>query len=522
MGGRRVLVIGWDGACWPVLEKYLEAGRLPTLKKLVQGGAAGDLVSTVPFHSGPAWMSISTGVNPGKHNIFHFCRTSGYDMQFVNGSFRRSASVWEIIGQAGMKVAVVNIPMTFPPQEVNGVMVSGMDTPSAESRFTYPESLGDELTKSGYLITWGSANFRRGREEEFADKLLKMARKRGDLVLSLLRDPDPRFMIVNFAASDRAQHFFWHTVGVEGQDWLGEIYSELDSILSGILNAIDDSTTLLLVSDHGFGPLHKVVGLGEWLRDEGLLKLRSRVPRYMLRKMGESVERVGGRRGLDMTFNRVSKVRSALQTARIDAWSLDWSRTKAWFPPTEGGIRINVKGREPHGIVDGGREYEELREHIIHGLESLTDVNTGVRVIEKVHRREEIYSGPYVVNAPDLVIEPGAGYAVGKKSSPAGMNSSGGLPMSGDHLRTGVFVGYGLDMKAGTSIESASVYDIAPTVLHLLGLPVPGQMDGRVLKDAFEQSSEPAQREVTRRGGTDGEREKIRTRITRLQSRLVE
>jgi len=275
---RKVVLIGWDGACWPVIRKYLDSGRLPTVRKLLLEGVAGDLRSTVPFSSGPAWTSIVTGVNPGKHNICHFYRANGYDMKLNSGSFRRSTPIWDIVGQAGMKVAVVNIPMTYPPEPVNGVMVSGMDTPSSKRRFTYPDELQDSLIRSGYLITWGSKNFKRGKEKEFTAKLLEMERRRGELVINLLQNVAPDFLAVNFAGTDRVQHRFWDNIGVEGSDAVLAMYEELDSILSDILESIDESTTVLLISDHGFGPFYKHIVLGKWLRDQGLLKVKTRVP----------------------------------------------------------------------------------------------------------------------------------------------------------------------------------------------------------------------------------------------------
>ncbi len=433
MNSRRVVLIGWDGASWPVLQKYVSLDKLPTLKKLLLGGVAGDLKSTVPFHSGPAWMSIVTGVNPGKHNIFHFCRSKGYDMQLANGSFRRSMPIWDIISQAGMKVAVVNIPMTYPPTKVNGVMVSGMDTPSDRSRFTYPDSLRDELTRTGYRITWGSKNFNKGKgEEEFVAKILEMSRKRGGFVVSLLQNLKPDFLVVNFASPDRIQHFFWHTIGVAGADRVCEIYQELDSILSDILESIDESTTIFVVSDHGFGPLYKTVAIGKWLRDEGLLKLRSRIPKYLLRRLGTTIERIGGGGGLAWASKWVPQLKRNLETAKIDAWSPDWSKTRAWFPPTTGGVKINLRGREPRGIVNQGGEYEELCDHVSRKLENLRDPDNGKKVIEKVHRREGIYSGSYTANAPDLIIQPARGYAVGKTGRETLMSPSRKRPQTGN------------------------------------------------------------------------------------------
>ncbi len=513
----KVAIVGWDGACWPVLRRYMADGELPVLQRLIAEGSHGGLSSTVPFHSGPAWTSLVTGVNPGKHNIFHFCRTIGYDMRFVNGSFRCADAVWDLVGRTGMKVAAVNIPMTFPPEEVNGVMVSGMDAPSLDSRFTYPFDLRNELVESGYMITWGSSEFKENKREEFAAKILEMARKRGELVLRLLKDLDPSFMIVNFAAPDRAQHFFWHTIGEREGDWVRETYRELDTILGDILAAVDDSTSVMLVSDHGFGPLYGTVGLGEWLQRERLFTLKSRIPRYALRKLGDTIKRVGGRRGLDLTLMRSPWVASQLSTAKIDAWLPDWSCTRAWFPPTEGGIRVNVKGREPQGIVKMGQEYEELRDRIIDGVQGLCD-SGGTKMVERVYRREEVYSGSYVENAPDLIVEPANGYAIGKKSSSAKTRAHGQSHKSGDHTRIGVFAAKGPDFSKTNVITDASVYDIVPTVLHLLGLQVPDYMDGQVLQEAFAHDSEAAKRPVQRMPSAYTEKQRIRARLTALQS----
>jgi predicted AlkP superfamily phosphohydrolase/phosphomutase len=520
VSNHKVVVIGWDGAVWSVLHRYLDSHKLPTLERILQQGVAGDLKSTIPFYSGPAWASLSTGVNPGKHNIFHFCRTEGYDIRLVNGSFRRSVPVWDIIGQAGMEVAVINIPMTYPPEKVNGIMVSGMDTPSEKSRFTYPDNLREELLKQGYLITWGSKEFKQGRGAEFADALLEMERKRGDLVLKLLENPELRFLMVNFAATDRAQHFFWKHIGDSQNDWVLAICQELDSILGRILETIGDSGTLLLVSDHGFTSIYRHFAAGRWLLEEGLLKVKWRVPRYLIRKAGDTIEKFGGGGILAWAENQFPALRRKLEGARIDAWSPDWSKTQAWFPPTEGGIRINMKGREPSGIVSPGDEYEELRNRIIQKLEDLRDPYDGGKIIEKVFRREDIYSGPYVECAPDLIIQPVGGCAVGKSGSKPIMKPVSEGHHDGEHMLVGVLLAHGPDIKKGTNIGEACVYDIAPTVLHLLDLPVPAEMDGQVIKEAFESDSEAALREVRhsqRAGDTEDEKARIRGKIRALR-----
>ncbi|MCZ2846127.1 MAG: alkaline phosphatase family protein, partial [Candidatus Bathyarchaeota archaeon] len=505
----RIFVIGLDGGTWNVLKLLMQKGIMPNLEKLTKRGVTGNLKSTIPPVTAPAWASFMTGKNPGKHGLFGFLsnkNNSGF-WEPVDATMVKEKTLWEVISERGKRVAVINVPLTYPPKKVNGIMVTGMLTPRL-SRFTYPEDFGKEINNKvkQYMIDviWKNYGYRRKGEEKLIKDLTSMTKKREELVKYVLDKGKWDFFIVVFIGTDRIQHSLWKYIAGQGCESVNpssqkymklvlEYYKYIDDIIGEIATQLENNTSLYIVSDHGFGALHKKVSLNNWLADIGLLFKRERrtgqkTLKYFLSKTNFRLKthrrllKEMKRFGLD----RILTTNSLKSLGRFSG-SIDWTRTKA-FSRFNNDIHINLRGREETGIVNYGKEYEYLRDEIIDKLSNLTDPSSGEKIINKVHRREEIYEGNNVNNAPDLMIGDYDEryflyYGLETESSLIFTDPGWG---SGTHTSEGIFIACGNHIKSGGNIEGAEIIDLFPTFLYQLGLSIPSDVDGKVLLNIFD------------------------------------
>jgi len=513
---RRVLVIGLDGATFRLVRPWAEAGHLPNLARLMQEGAWGELRSTVQPSSEQAWASFATGVQNGKHGIFGFLqRVPGtYELEYVNGRHQRARTLWRILSDRDRPVIVVNVPMTYPPEPVNGVLIGGLMSPGEDSRFAYPDGLYQELKEAvgGYLI---NVDIERGKLDPASERLLleqmdEMVRLRTEAVLHLAATRPWDLLAVVYGATDRVSHKFWKYMDPEhplytpeGAAQYGEVilnvYRRLDRAVGRLLAELaDEETTVFVVSDHGFGPLEAALYLNKWLAEQGCLgaegegRRRGWLPGLLRRAVGLLDVPLLGDLKL-WAFRLLPGLKGRLHSA-MAYQGVDWSRTRAYAVGTMGNIYVNLRGREPAGIVEPGAEYEDLRQELIEGLRSLQDPETGQPVFEGVYRREELYHGPHLDLAPDVVglLDPRYHVAaVDWRQRQEGVIAHAGgdemlfvADISGQHDMMGVLLAGGKNVHPG-AVEGAGIVDMAPTILHALGEPVPADMDGRVLGGLF-------------------------------------
>lgn len=527
---RRVLVIGLDGATFRVLRPMAEAGELPVLSRLMAAGAHGVLRSTIQPSSEQAWPAFFTGVQNGKHGIFGFVqRIPGtYETQYVNASLQRAPTLWRILSERGRRVLVVNVPITYPPEEVNGVLIGGLMTPSERSRFTHPPHIYEEVRRAvgGYTI---DVDIETGRlkdagEEALLDAVEDMERARTRAVKYLAERYGWDFLCVVYGAADRVSHKFWRYMDSEAPSVraagkagvIPRVYQLLDQAVGELLDDLAGPDTLvLLVSDHGFGPLKKAFFLNQWLAEEGYLVFKARAEDMGTR--ARTALNAGLRRAvheLDQPWMAAAKraafalwpgLKGKLHSSMAYA-GVDWSHTRAYAVGTMGNIYLNVRGREPQGIVEMGAEYEALREELIAGLKALRDVETGAPVFLDVYRREDIYHGPYLEEAPDIVglLDPTYHVAaVDWRPAGGGVIESLGDKLlfvgdlTGQHDLDGILIAHGPHVRAGAPLAGAHIIDIAPTILAAMGEQVPAYMDGRVLAQLFDS---PLQVEIAGEG----------------------
>jgi predicted AlkP superfamily phosphohydrolase/phosphomutase len=495
----KVFIAGLDGATFDLIRPWAAAGELPTLHRLMTEGTWGPLESTIPPMTSPAWPSFATGKYPAKHGVFDFVAARGGTFNVINATAVGARALWDILSAHGSSVGVMNVPVTYPPHAVNGFMITGLLSPS-NAQITYPSDL---LTRyNGKLPRYRvmpTVQYKPGNEEAFIQDLEALVDIRAEFAAQLMQDHRPwDFMMVHFLATDLVQHALWrhmdpshprHEPGNPFQDAILHIYQHVDAALGRLLATLDGETTVMVMSDHGFGPLHGVVNLNMLLLKEGLLRLK-RDPltqiRAFLSQHGMTPAQAYEwlvRLNLQNIVSRVSKsTRNAVFNKFLSFDDIDWSRTIAYSLGHMGQVYVNVKGREPNGIVERGVDCERACERVISALYTLTTPD-GRPMVERIIRKHEITAGEHADEGPDLhVMLDGYRYISCPLFATDGNVISKQIRGdSGCHRLHGILIAQGPHIRAGGQVKSARIVDLAPTTLHLMGHPTPGDMDGHVL-----------------------------------------
>lgn len=501
----RLFIVGIDGATFDLIHPWIGEGHLPNLERLMQGGVSGTLSSTLPPVTSPAWPTFMTGCNPGKHGVFDFIQPSGADFQLVNATKIKQPTLWQRLSNAGYRVGVLNVPVTYPPQPLNGFMISGILSPK-NGRISYPEDLinrhGDGL--GDYRVA-PNVQYKTGIEAEFIDDIYELIRSHGDWALRLMeREPCDVFM-VHFIALDIMMHALWRFMDHQHprfeqspfENAIRDGYKMVDEYVGRLVNQLPDDASVVVMSDHGFGPLKSIVNLNIFLLEKGLLKLR-RDPFTRIKaaafKRGLSpaiVYRWVERLGLQNLATRVSKnTRNQMVAKFLSFDNVDWSRTVAYSMGHVGQVYLNVAGREPEGIISES-DYSEQRGAVIESLQDLRD-DEDRPLVSRIILREETYHGPYTRYGPDihLVLDDYNVIAFPLFATDGNIITQQIRGDSGCHRREGILIIEGPGIMSGSVLAEADIVDLAPTILHMLGEAVPRTMDGQVLQEIFQSPSE--------------------------------
>ena len=517
-----LLLIGWDGATPELLERFIRAGKLPTVEGLIRSGSGRRLRSTIPPVTACAWSSFLTGKNPGKHGLFDFVtpREGSYKFAYTHGGYRRDrgGDLLSLLNRAGLRVGCVNVPMTYPPRAIDGFMVSGLDAPDEHSGIAEPAALFEQAQAEvgPYRIDnrhLGSMKGDAGRREAI-DEFKRIETLRTDITTAMIRREAVDVLMLVYNATDQVQHHFWHLMDAEApdhpgpdsrevtlfQDAIQEIYTHCDAELARLLERFPDANVMLL-SDHGAGPVcGPRVRLNNVLAEAGLLTWAPTQGTFL----ADTISR------FDEFLRRTL---SAKQKARLARWlpagrtgieslglpPVDWAQTTAFayegytLSPC---IWINRRDRFPNGTVSPGEEYDRACARITEILTALRDPKTGAQVIPRVYRSDEVYHGEHMAMAPDLILNwwEDPNFMVTKSHPKFGKDPSvfyprgpavPGRDITGIHRRDGVLVASGPQLASFDSAERppADLTDVAPTTLALLGLPVPEDMDGQTLEE---------------------------------------
>jgi predicted AlkP superfamily phosphohydrolase/phosphomutase len=511
---KKVLFIGLDGGTFDVLDPFMEAGLMPRLKQFVKEGVRGPLETTIPPITPTAWVSFMTGKNPGKHGVFEFLlrrKGSGAlpDLP-VSSNSRDGLPFWDILGQMGKQAIVTNVPCTYPPKMVNGLMISDFLTPRGRRDFAYPDSLLAEIeSRFGQYQLYITEVYSPGKVDPILDQLFKELEYKTKVNLYLMKEYGWDVFATHYWSTDRFQHELWHLIDRSHpffdpreydshRDRIDEYWRAVDSTLGEMFDAAGSDTTVYLGSDHGFGAIKKFLCFNVWLIEEGLLVLRrDRMTRFkkLLFNLGltpdlayRSAMKMGlAHLRLSVGVTNRSKLFKLANGLMLSLQDVDWSRTVAFSKGNYGQIFINLRGREAQGVVEAGAEYERVMRQVIEKLRALADPETRNPLIGPIWRREDLYTGPHTDDAPDIQFLPAdmTHKPLGTLDLTSNKFITPVYGNSGDHRMHGIFIGRGPDLRRDARIEGARIIDYAPTILHTFGVEVPSDMDGRVLEEVF-------------------------------------
>lgn len=504
MNAQRVLVVGIDAATLDLLEPYIAEGALPNMARLFQQGSYAPLRSTLPVMSPPAWTTMITGQNPGKHGLYDFIRfqPGTYRAEGTRSDQTSFRTLFDLATQHGKRVIAMNIPLTYPPRPVNGIMISGPVVPT-RGTFTHPPELSDELRNAGYLPEV-DVKYIPGNDGEFIQAIKDVTRNQADTLKRLMQQHEWDLAFCVLRGVDEVMAFFWHHMDPEHHRHdpeaakefgtaIRDVHVLVDQVIGELADIAGPNTTIMLVSDHGGGPCYKEVFLNVWLERQGWLVRKKTASANQLRQQIQ--RRVGFTREnlLPLLENPLVKfvrdrvperVRLAVVPPQVDqlAESIDWSKTKAYSIGNIGQIYINQKGREPEGIVAPGAERDALLDEITAALYQMTD--NGTPVVDEVHRSDTIYHGPYAHYGPDLnILMRGMTYITQSWRELAGNELFGdsGAYYSGTHRPVGFVAMAGNAVARNGKQPELQIADVAPTLMWLLDLPLPDDLDGKLM-----------------------------------------
>ena len=498
-----LLLVGIDAACARVTDPLVEDGRIPTLAQLFDDGERGPLRSQIPPWTASAWPSLYTGTNPGKHGVFGFLTFDGYDYDVVNATHVRERPLWHTLDHHGLSSVVVNVPVTGPPEPFDGALIPGYTAP--ETPACHPEGVLDEVREAigDYRVypEWTGTDRTPTRDERVA-AYCRLVEQRGSAFRYLTEQVDPDFGFVQFQQSDTVFH---ELPGDEAA--VAEVYEAIDHEVDAILEAADPRI-VVVASDHGMGRIGgSEYRVNEHLRREGLVSATrgaGGMPEWGDVRDGTltgddkpslAARAMATAASVGITSQRLAGVLSTLRLAgvvqrlvpedvvRAGIERVDFPASQAYMRSRiECGVRINLAGREPAGVVSAA-EYESLRDRLIDLFRSV-ETPEGDPVFELIARREEVFDGPHVEDAPDVIVVPAdfdqflsaqlRESVFGEPREPYNHKWDGEIALSG----------------AGTEsadLAGAHLFDVAPTILALLDLPADERMDGRALVPETEE-----------------------------------
>ena len=490
----RILIIGLDAATMDLIEPWTAAGHLPALARLMSAGASARLLSTPNMHSASAWTSILTGLNPARHGLFVFSdRDFATGKQvFFKGGDRTGELMSSHLSRHGLTSGFLNVPMTYPAEfEPGGFMVSGLDAPSLnEHAFCPPElraGLFSRFPKYQFSPQGLGDLMRAGRLDEAIAAWMELIETQTAAAEYLIANRPVDFFMTVYTASDWAGHNLWKDPAVSvTENALLEIYRALDGAIERLLNHANAETHVYVISDHGMGP-HSGASyhLTEWLEAKGYMgrKGRSQTRFSIIRASRKAARRllpvsVRERVKAGIGEDRIGRLKAVEKDSFYS--SIDWNRTRAYTEPGRHIININLEGRNNGGSVPP-TEYDEVCSRIIDDLGHWTD-DRGNNVVDRVVRRDEVYSGPFSERASDLYVH---WNPVASLGGPPEEVRERGFWWSGDHRPEGVLICKGPGLRSTPLATLPTVCDLVPTIMHAEGLPVPNHLDGRVIHDAF-------------------------------------
>ncbi len=489
----------------------LDAGELPHLASLIERGLHGDCLSTVPSHSWCAWPTFMTGLNPAGHAVFDILEHKPGVSKRLPITYRsiKARNIFQDFSDAGKTSLALNIPLTFPTPEINGKVVAGGVLPASRS-YTYPLELQQELDRNApFPVNGMSWTTFRNRPEAFLEECADITAKRQKSFEYLLDTTDWDFGVLVYVSTDRIQHCLMEYICPEHPDYeelkdtpvakqTRAVYQQLDEGLARLLERTNDDDLVMFMSDHGHQPCTRTCTMDRILQHLGYLEFGRGSLAFNLIRWGP------GRRIARRLYD-IFKLHGKIS---IPASPIEWSKTRAYTSvvSTGEGVSVNLKGREPEGIVDT-KDYEKVRDDLAASLDAFRDPDTGKPPIGKIYRKEEVMSGKFLDTAPDLLLVPAPFYSL---THAKGMVEAADW-LSGDHRLEGVIVATGPEVTPGPLKETVYLQDLGPTAMAALGVPSAIPRDGKVIESLVGHGVELS---VTGGPGADVPARDVQTGLT--------
>jgi len=508
----KTLIIGLDGLTFDLLQLLMANSVLPFLSETIKNGTSGRLMSVFPPVTAAAFASFLTGMNPGKHGVYEFLcrRRGGWRQTPVNSTMLGARTIWQWLSEASFRVGVLSVPLTYPPQKINGFSLVDFLTPQGARDLSYPPDLIKEVERRfGPYPLYHSKVYAPGRVQELLAECHTILSYRAKTASYLMQNQDWDVLMIYLEGTDRVQHELWHILDgshprhdpAEASRYRQatlDFYRETDEQTQRLAEAAGPGTTVILMSDHGFGPIHRFVSINIWLWKQGFLVLKRDAVTWLkalLFQLGVTPA-LGYRMAMRFGFaslrlsrgmtRRFTLLRSVARLF-LSLDNVDWARTTAYSQGNYGQLYANLRGREPYGVVSPGCEYEKIIDQLIAGLQELCDPVTGETIVEHIFRREDLYHGPFAGQSPDVMFLLKDTYkALGTLEFSSHQVVEDAFGNSGDHRMDGILAMSGAHICRGVHVHDALLIDLAPTILYLTGLPIPSDMDGRVLTEAIE------------------------------------
>jgi len=476
MTKRKAIILGLDGATFDLLIPFAQRGIMPNIRKLFEKGGWANLWSTIPPYTGPAWVSFATGVNPGKHGIVEFVEySSNYEVnKYIQSYSSRVQTFWEILSHEDIRVGIVHVPLTYPPYEINGFMISGMYTPSPDTNFTYPIELKNELKNNirDYCPPYAHSLVYRNDDKEFIEGNFRFLKIINEELLYLINNKNWELLVVVLHFPDILQHHYWvlldpyleniiNNKNIEKSAIL-DIYKGIDRLIGSFIKLLRKRDFLIIVSDHGFSRFKYAFNLRAFLVKQGFLISKNIKEKNILGHWISGFLRKVG-----------------LMYSKDNIKSTNWDKTIAYTrTPVSHGIWINLKGRETQGVVSQS-QYMDYINDIWSKLKRLKGPGLPFK---EIYIKSEIYHGPNSYQLPDIVVD------IDDRPFSISTNPSYRMIASindweGKHHSKGVFIIYSPSLEPRGKLPDLKIYDVAPTIIWLFGKPIPEWMDGKVIFD---------------------------------------
>lgn len=537
----KVLLIGLDGATWDVINPLIELGVMPNMARLKMEGAWGILKSTIPPVTAPAWATFYTGKNPGKHGIIHFYDLKNVALEKIkkdevainNYSSIVAPTIYDYFANSNKTICSINMPMTYPPPNTNGNVISCWLAPSGDSDFTYPTSLREEITDYQIDLFLGRRlNFSGEDMNNIADPnsffpdIIALLKKRANVGIRLLTEKDWDLFMICFTETDIVQHFYIKLLNNLNADtpevkMFKEFYNILDNYIGKFIEQLDTNSSVIIMSDHGFDqPIHTKFNINTWLLKKGLFTLKD----HDKNAISELISLNNYKKKLRKILHKRDPVLPAFER-------INWEKTQAFgfnLHNMFGGICLV----EENLLTES--DNNKVITMIIDGLNTIRSTN-GEKVVKNIWKREELIQGEYEDIYPDLVFEMIDGYGAGNLPVEINENDIFSNKLGAfyekysysEHDRNGILLATGNDINKNKTLPSASyLEDCLPTIFYMLDMPIPSDCDGKIMDLLFNHDflsknkpkfREPIEREkIIRNQPTQDNDEEIRRKLSGL------